>query len=376
MKPQAPSFLLKVRLPSFILVKLGKSAAGETNTDCAVPFHIGLGETGRKRPVRIPEETLLEGAYVSCMRDVVTVTVPAAASCNTAVQCILEAADFSYRPASDYQLLQCFADFSADYTRPAMTGDSHGQPIKFVMQFPFHLALILSPFVRRREHLRDEIEPVARRSIAEERRNFSLYAQQYQQLLKKIHDQYSFLRGRESEARRQKKIDESIQRFELTRYRILRDERNGRMWMRSSANDELSALRIWFTAEMEKRWMMERTSPLWILQENEANAIYAFFRRQAQQMAMRNVLFGRFASFETLAHSAAQRVLQAKRFVYTKCRIAANVGEAISHGVDSESAHIERIRAGQSMFPLVFEQPDITNVRTITHDAYCNTRCL
>ena len=39
MKPQAPSFLLKVRLPSFILVKLGKSAAGETNTDCAVPFH-------------------------------------------------------------------------------------------------------------------------------------------------------------------------------------------------------------------------------------------------------------------------------------------------------------------------------------------------
>jgi hypothetical protein len=312
---------------------------------------------------------------------VVTVTIPSAATCYDAIGYILAAADAEDRSPSDYQLVQCFADFTPDHTRQRLTGDSRHMPIKTVMQFPFHLALVLSPYVVLRERLEGDEEPQQRAAVVDAyRKQFLQFCAGYQALLFRLIEQSHFLRGREEEARRGKKLEERQQFFELTRFRTLRQEKDGRHHIEKQS--ETLCRNIILTEEralVEKLMLCDPTASPWLQEHSAAlKELHSRLSKLAKEDSLLHRLQSRMFDLNSWCSTSAATLVHAKQRAYTVGRAALCVNEAVAVEditvVTPMVVEAHRRALAPLVAPHLYTVPMVTNSLAILDDVHSSSR--
>lgn len=401
MKHQVNTYFIQVRLPAALqrsLRSLSNDVGGDDGaanrsmmaTTMRAPQLLGkFGGHKATSPlssssVRLPlfsDEELQSPTYSTAYRGVVTVTIPSGASCYDAVGCILAAANATDRSPRDYQLVQCFADFTPDHTRQRLTGDSTSVPIKTVMQFPFHLALVLSPYVVLREQLEEDEEPHERSAVADAyRKQFVQFCSGYQTLLFRLIEQANFLRGREEEARRGKKLEERQQFYELTRFGTLREEKSGRhniervqeMLCRSLIHTEERALseKLMLCDACESPWLREHAVAI--------KAIRARLDHVGVEDALLRKLRLRMDDLARWYSQAADSVVHAKQRHYTVGRAELCLNESVAMGdvtvVTAPVVEAHRRALAPTLAPQWYGVPMVANAAAILEDVHSSSR--
>jgi hypothetical protein len=396
MKHQISTYFIQVRLPAAMQRSLRERSNAEGGEDgfatrgtSSLPRLRSVACTQITPSVRLPlftDEELESSSFAaSSFRGVVTVTIPSAASCYDAIGYILAAAvddPHQLRSPMDYQLTQCFADFTPDHTRRRLTGDSTTVPIKTVMQFPYHLALVLSPFVVLRERVEEDEEPQQRSIIFEGyRKQFLQFCVGYQSLLFRLIEQTNFLRGREEEARRGKKLEERQQFFELARFRTLRQEKD----IRGRIAKQVEFTRRAFIlleeqAVREKRLLCEGDTSLWL---REHSRWLVELKRQLHtllsQDGLLQTLRHRADDLSRLLDTASDSLVHSKQWLYNVSRIALSVHESAAAAdvavVTPQVIEAHRRRCAPLVAPqLYLAQPMIANALAILEDVHSSAR--
>lgn len=386
MKPQASSYLLQVKLPAALQRTLHNAAQQSTIDNAAAGSGLTVAKSLQHVPtVRLPQfsnDELANAEYMSSYRGVVTVTVTSAASCNEVISVILQSVGYYERSASDYQLIQCFADFSPDHTRRRLTGDSDGTPIKTVMQFPFHLALTLSPFVVLRDQLVFETEPEGRASIHEAYRDlFMFFLTGYQTLLHRMMEQYHFLEGREAEGRRGKKYEERQQFFELVRFRTLQDEKNERrlvLNMEHLCRESQICEHLVVSEKLVQLHGSSHRPPLqhgWLLE----HAAFLSQLRNTQnsllsQQTLKIRLCQRFEDLDRFSVRLFGEYRCEKERWFTLCRLSRNMHDAIVNDTSPEVVEDRRRKHSEQSLPQIYNVAAVANTSIVCGDFFAKSR--
>lgn len=387
MKHQSSTYFIQVRLPAALQRSLRDVSDGQGGADgvCRDRSAPDVGPSRACPSVRLPlfsDEELQTTSFSTVYRGVVTVTIPSAATCFDAIGYILAAAGSTDRSPRDYQLVQCFADFSPDHTRQRLTGDSSSMAIKTVMQFPFHLALVLSPYVVLRERLMEDEEPLQRSSIIESyRKQFLQFCVGYQTLLFRLIEQANFLRGRQEEARRGKKLEERQQFFELSRFRTLREEKDSRNSIEKYVEVlERDLIRTEERALIEKMMMCDSSSSPWLREHA------LFTERLSTQLAVRiaqdlllRTLISRLGQLDEYYTAASLSLIHAKQRLYNISRSVLSIDESVSVGdVTAITPHVveeHRRRCAPMFAPQLYcGIPMLANSLAILNDVHSSTR--
>lgn len=399
MKHQVNTYFIQVRLPAALqrsLREASNDVGGEDGlaTRSATPLApiVKLNKTNANMStaasssssVRLPlfsDDELHSPTYSTAYRGVVTVTIPSAATCYDAIGYILAAADATDRSPCDYQLVQCFADFTPDHTRQRLTGDSRSMPIKTVMQFPFHLALVLSPYVVLRERLECEEEPQQRSAVVDAyRKQFLQFCTGYQALLFRLIEQSHFLRGREEEARRGKKLEERQQFFELTRFRTLRQEKDGRGLIEK--HSEKLFRQLICTEERalaEKLLLCDPNQSPWL---NDHEAVLRELRTRLRKLASEDTLLQnlqtRIQELLQWYSTSSVCLIHAKQRAYTVGRAALCVNEAVEMEdmtvVTPTVVEAHRRAIAPQVAPELYCVPMVSNSLAILDDVHSSSR--
>ena len=280
----------------------------------------------------VPVEELLQmssiqqnaTAYSAAYRDVIQVVVPSNATIRVAIQSILQRCEFTARHSDDFLLYQCFADFTVDDSRRGLYGDST-VPLKMILQFPYYLTLQIVPLVAVREKLTHDEEPQLRRAIVNEVKTFSLFALGYQDLLRKILTQQQLLWTREKETRKAKLLEESLYRFDLQRFMILRAEKETRLRMIHHVQLDWQLRLVELEANVSTMRRHEEEFDTFMV------GIRAFRERFEARLLLAEVYqtwCRRLVQLEESGEEYAVEALRRKRDMYTESRIACCLVEA------------------------------------------------
>jgi hypothetical protein len=402
-KAPSPTFHILVRLPSYILKHIRGRHEGRggpplpqtsllsgsalrpleyfsaSDTSCA-PSPAGSFSSVKQSQARtllavdvIPIEELLRGmggdegaenpaAYSTAYRDVIQVVIPSNATIRTAIECILQRCDYTARRADDFLLYQCFADFTIDDNRRGLYGDSP-IAVKMILQFPYYLTLQTVPLVTVREKIALEDEPEQRRSVVNELKLFTGFALGYQDLLRKILTQQQLLYGRERETRKAKLLEESLYRFDLRRFLILRSEKEAR----HALGRQMDISRALCCVDLEASISHLR---LWPEMMNEflvgLRALKQEFSARHTLEVLLNTWRRRLGALHDLAEDLTMESLRRKRDTYTDSRIASGIHEANRRGLEPVLCEVLLaslpLRFRRVLLEEFAQQPGITTV--------------
>ena len=202
-----------------------------------------------------------------------------------------------------------------------------------ILQFPYYLTLQIVPLVAVREKLTQEEEPQQRRLIVNEIKTFTLFALGYQDLLRKILTQQQLLYNREKETRKAKLLEESLYRFDLHRFMIMRAEKETRQqlteqmvlsWRIRLAELEASISTLARHAEQFEIFMVG------------IRAFQSQFRAWLLLAEVYRTWCQRMAHLQQCAEEYGVEALRRKRDVYTESRIASCIAESQRRGVNPE----------------------------------------
>jgi hypothetical protein len=277
------------------------------------------------------------------------------------------------RPAAGYMLCVCFADYSIDFAHRSLHGDSH-VPLLQCLQFPYYLSLQVNPYQQRRDRLAEEAEPRRRQELREERRVFMLFALEYSAILRKMHQQYMFLLGRDHEARQAKKTLEVQARHDAEMRNLFRCERDDRAAI--AAHEDA----LWATTSFEAQAIFAHCLMLDEQFRYSARELGSAYRRVRKHLDACDRLATLNARFHELTSVTFPRLEEAslaqRRVMYTEARVASGLQMAQATGEEVEIANSRRVLASRAMRPELYAAPDNLNSRAVLGDVYTSARSL
>lgn len=277
------------------------------------------------------------------------------------------------RPPEAYMLCRCFADFTVDFSQRGLHGDS-AIPLQRVLEFPYYLSLQVIPYQQRRDVLELEVEPQRRQALREERRIFVLFALEYAAMLRRQHQQYTFLLGRDADARRSKKQQEIQARHDVALRIVLARERQER------SDLHIDEARAWETTAFVASATLEHENLLEGMFQHAARELGAAHRRVLAGLsacARLSQLTARFRQMIDVGLAdLVQRSLAQRRALYTESRVACGVKISQDEHLDFEIVEKARVSEGIARHPDWYRMPDVTNPLTLRGDVFTSSRSL
>jgi hypothetical protein len=277
------------------------------------------------------------------------------------------------RPPRDYMLCVCFADFSLDTNYRALHGDYPAPMVQF-LPFPYYLSLQVNLYQQRRDVLVSELELSRRHALYAARRTFSVFAAEYAALLRRMHQVYYFLLGRDADARQSKKAQEIQDRHEVELRIVLSRERSGRAALIEEQE------RAWAVTSFVTRALIAHCEEIDECRQycaREHGAAHRRVLRQQENAARVAELLRRFDELHNvIGPRLEEEGKRLRRDAYTEARVASSVRLARERGVDLDTAHTRRVQAGIERHPDLYQSTPTLNRNSILGDVYSSSRSL
>ena len=294
----------------------------------------------------------------------INATIPYDASARGATAAIFDQIGYAGRPVDDFVIMQTFADYSVDFTTVPMYGD--GQPVRLAMKFPYYAYVTISPYVRERDNVVANLEPIARAKIENERAAFRAFAHGYAQILHGIARAHRSLFMNELRTRAMKKAQERQHFFAVSIFTLMAGESRGRYEIRSEEQRAWERLTAEWSAVHSHQSLVDGLFEQ-LLSEREA--MLKLFRRGAFEIRLLHTLQRRMVELRSDLERRLADGQAAARNIYTESRLVGNFLASAEVGLHQMDFAVLRQAAGRDRNPNLYPADSTTLLNPLAVNA-------